>query len=211
MRERIQTMLLESMQTRSPPQPRTRKRARADTSASVDAALLEWDDGAPAPADAAQPKDPRRIRVGYKRSVFGGEMVRAIDMDGDGNCLFRALAHQLDGGTSTSSEELHDYVRATISDYAAEHGATLRTEFGAYLADVSWEHALSYLRHDGAWDSGSVDVLVAPIAARCFGRIVRVFQRTTPTQEYWPVDEPVGEPLLLFRSVDHYYSVRRDT
>ena len=197
---------------------------------SEDEALIEWsveyddDDtngrgGAGAPDDerVSDLKDPRRARVGYKRVVHGGDTIRAVNMDGDGNCLFRAIAHQLDGGTQTSSEEMHDYVRCAIVDYMEEHSELLRIDFCCFIgAEISWEQAVTYLRRDRVWNSTVVDVLVPPIAARCFDRQVRVLQREVPAQEYWPDGTSLSgdssdEPILLFRSADHYYSVRRDT
>ena len=195
---------------------------------SEDEAAIEWsveyDDEDERVPDL---KDPRRHRVGYKRTVRisvddddgddACDEVRAVNMDGDGNCLFRAIAHQLDGGTSTSSEEMHACVRDSIVEYMMRHEDVLRIDFCCYLGSlVTWEQALAYLRRDRVWNSVVVDVFVPPVAARCFGRVVRVLQREVPPQEYWPDGTSLSgdssdEPILLFRSADHYYSVRRDT
>ena len=153
-------------------------------------------------------KLPNRVRVGYVRRLCDGATVRAINMDGDGNCMFRALAHQLDGGTSTSSEEAHGAVRAAIAAYAEARGAALAVEFAPFLGGVWWHDVVATVRESEVWDDEVMDIVVAPIAARVFGRVVRIVQRDVPAQEYAPQGDQTGAPIAVFRHEDHFWSVR---
>ena len=42
--------------------------------------------------------------------------LKVVEIDGDGNCLFRAIADQLEG-----DEELHQFFRATCVDHIKEN------------------------------------------------------------------------------------------
>ena len=79
--------------------------------------------------------DPRVVR--YLSTLYSGGM-RLVPMGGDGNCLFRSIAHQVYG-----DEGQHAVVRAAVADYMeaeAEWFAAFvvgdEEEFAAYVAGV---------------------------------------------------------------------------
>ena len=98
-----------------------------------------------------------------------------------------------------------------MSKYAASHSAMLADEFVQELAaaDTTWAATVQLLRSDGTWDSPMMDVVMGPIAARRYGRTVRILQEGVPAQEFRPPGGAAvaGEPLQAFRKGDHFDSV----
>ncbi|KAJ1422193.1 hypothetical protein B484DRAFT_308075, partial [Ochromonadaceae sp. CCMP2298] len=70
--------------------------------------------------------------------------LRVVPVSGDGNCLFRAVAHQVYG-----DEELHGMVRAKCVDYM-ECAAAFFSQFVEGGADM-FPHYLAAKRTDGCW------------------------------------------------------------
>jgi OTU domain-containing protein 3 len=69
--------------------------------------------------------------------------LKAVQMTGDGNCFFRAIADQLEG-----DEEQHAEYRKKVVDYLEEH----REDFEPFLEeDVTFEEYCSTMRQDGTW------------------------------------------------------------
>ena len=83
----------------------------------------------------ASDADPRVVR--YLSTLFAGGL-RVVPMGGDGNCLFRSVAHQVYG-----DEGLHGIVRAAVADYMEAEATWFASfvvgdaeEFAAYIAAI---------------------------------------------------------------------------
>jgi hypothetical protein len=138
-----------------------------------------------------------------------------LEMEADGNCLFRSLSDQLygDGG------EMHRVVRREVCDYLSRNGE----EFGDFLLiddddeDVSGlDGYVERMKQDGRW-GGNVEVVVA---SRAYGRTIIVFSseysngalsigREDDDDEDGDGNARRGPPLMLsYHGNHHYNSVR---
>ncbi|KAJ1680136.1 2-oxoglutarate dehydrogenase E1 component, partial [Spiromyces aspiralis] len=86
------------------------------------------------------------------------------DMAGDGNCMFRALADQIDGTSDTYSR-----IRARVCEYMAAHP----DEFAPFVEDnVPWDRYLALMRAPGTF-GGNLELVAF---ARNFRVDVKVYQ-----------------------------------
>lgn len=129
------------------------------------------------------------------------------DVVGDGNCLFRALADQLDGDDSA-----HKRHRQDVVSYIKEH----RSDFEPFIEDdVPFDQHVGNLAEDGTYAGN--DAIVA--FARLHKLTVIIHQFNSPA---WEIHgEVVNEcstssgPLtsvqlhILYHDHEHYSSVRR--
>jgi OTU domain-containing protein 3 len=133
-----------------------------------------------------------------------------LDMDPDGNCLFRALSDQLyrDFGNT------HADIRSDICDYLEG----FEDDFCHFLVldekededAKSFEEYVSNMRQDGEW-GGNLELVAA---ARLYCRNITVFAAGLAAFAVGPGDKikPQGSPLLLsFHENEHYNSVRDST
>ena len=67
-----------------------------------------------------------------------------FEIGDDGNCLFRAMSHQLYG-----TEECYHIIRQRCCDYIELE----RTYFGGFIADMTISHYLQNMRKDRTWSS----------------------------------------------------------
>ena len=147
----VGTRLREFGRTRA---PQLRKRPPPPRRTYAVADGPETDDGAPRPADAGAPaprapRPPRAVPATgdvfdrYQRCLRrrGLSLVR---VDGDGNCLFRSVAHQVYG-----DDVHHDVVRRKCMDYMDAEQAF----FEPYVeGDASaFRRYVAAKRRDGAW------------------------------------------------------------
>jgi len=122
------------------------------------------------------------------------------DVVGDGNCLFRALADQMDGG-----ENMHHKHRKETVTYMAEH----EDEFIPFLEEtVSFKEYLKDLSSRGTY--GGNDSIVA--FARGNGVDVVIHQLNNPTFIIEGGTSTSGQKTvvhLAYHDFEHYSSVRR--
>eukprot|EP00731_Ephydatia_muelleri_P015295 Em0008g1015a len=138
------------------------------------------------------PSDPQ-----YKLFVSQLEVLRLRlhDVPGDGNCLFRALADQLDDGTTT-----HEAVRSAVVQYIRQHEA----EFSPFVEEgVSFDSYIAELSKDG--EHGGNDSIVA--FARHYVVDVLIHQLDLPL---WEVRVPGArrQAQIAYLNGEHYCSVR---
>ena len=124
------------------------------------------------------------------------------DIKGDGNCLFRALADQLDG-----TDDGHLRFRRIIAKYLADH----RAEFEPFVEDnKSFDEHVKELTKAGTF--GGNDSIVA--FSRCYGVNVVIHQLNERCwviqgEEYRKTGDPFRELHISYHNGDHYSSVRR--
>lgn len=82
-------------------------------------------------------------------------------IDGDGNCLFRALSMWIYG-----SQEGHNQLRKTILAYAKEHKAFTLTKLG----ETNFQTWIKKMEKDGSWG----DSVVLDLVAKCYDVIILV-------------------------------------
>ena len=132
--------------------------------------------------------------------------LKVREVIGDGNCLFRALADQLDGDDHAHARHRQDVVR-----YITEH----RADFEPFIEDdVPFTQHVQNLALDGTY--GGNDSIVA--FARLHKLTVVIHQLDSPAWEVHgeTVDGSSGKSPALVRQLhisyhngDHYASVRR--
>lgn len=124
------------------------------------------------------------------------------DIKGDGNCLFRALADQLDG-----TDDGHLRYRRIIAKYLADH----REEFEPFVEDNrSFDEHVKELSKAGTF--GGNDSIVA--FSRCYGVNVVIHQLNERCwviqgEDYRKTGDPFRELHISYHNGDHYSSVRR--
>ncbi|XP_078486998.1 OTU domain-containing protein 3-like isoform X1 [Ciona intestinalis] len=121
------------------------------------------------------------------------------DIPGDGNCLFRALADQLEGN---SRRHLH-HREETVS-YMVEH----RTDFEPFVEDdCSFNDHVYKLRKDGTYAGN--DAIVA--FARNNGVNVVIHQLNAPMWTINGSERSRRQLHIAYHNGDHYSSVRKLT
>lgn len=133
-----------------------------------------------------------------------------IEMESDGNCLFRAISHQLyqDHGSK------HDVIRHEVCNYLEKN----EKDFGVYLLmdedeeDVrEFQSYVSEMREDGTW-GGDVEIVCA---ARLYRRNIMIFSASGCYSVGFHVDHdsksppvPSGPDILLsYHENSHYNCV----
>ncbi|XP_028393840.1 OTU domain-containing protein 3-like [Dendronephthya gigantea] len=124
------------------------------------------------------------------------------DIKGDGNCLFRALADQLDG-----TDDGHLRYRRIIAKYLADH----REEYEPFVEDnKTFDEHVRELNKAGTF--GGNDSIVA--FSRCYGLNIVIHQLNERCwvihgEEYKKPGDPFRELHISYHNGDHYSSVRR--
>lgn len=126
-----------------------------------------------------------------------------VDCDADGNCLFRAVAHQIYG-----SVDRHAEVRAACMDYIERNASYFRT----FIADEPIEAYVSARRRDKVWG----DHLELVALREMFNKQVEVFRHDAPPDAKpitigatYPTPQGFTVPVirLSFHGKNHYNSV----
>ena len=95
------------------------------------------------PSKLGKGKKPKKIKKLKVPVTWLQDLnLNLIGIEGDGNCLFRALAHQLYG-----NQESHETIRKKICDYIMVE----RDYFGPYITERTFENYLNTMRLDGTW------------------------------------------------------------
>lgn len=122
--------------------------------------------------------------------------LRVIHMEDDGNCQFRALAHELFG-----SQKHHDVVRSKVLEHMRAH----EDEYSMYVGDTAdWEAYLAKMSRTRCWG----DELTVRAASDAFGVVIHV---VTTEHDNWllhygsdNVGPGVRECFLAYVSPIHY-------
>ncbi|CAF2579869.1 unnamed protein product [Rotaria sp. Silwood2] len=114
---------------------------------------------------------------------------------GDGNCLFRSFADQMDG-----DQYRHGYYREKICDYMR----TNRVDFEPFITDQSFDAFIRSLSKDGTY--GGNECLVA--FSRLFDAKICIHQLNQPVWIVCFSDSPKHEIHISYHDYEHYSSVR---
>ena len=126
---------------------------------------------------------------------------KSVKINNDGNCLFRALAHQL-----CRDEELFPLIRRMIVDYMEDNAA----EYKAYIGTEEFADYIEKMRLDKTWG----DEYTLQAASRLFGTCLHVItsEKVRWHLRYKPWDVPHETRLhatrhifLAYVSPVHYY------
>ncbi|KAG6546372.1 hypothetical protein Mapa_012413 [Marchantia paleacea] len=123
--------------------------------------------------------------------------LKVVNMTGDGNCFFRAVADQLDG-----NEEEHSKYRRMVVDFLEEH----RPDFEPFLEEETpFDEYCNNMRQDGTW-AGHMELQATSLATRCNICIHRIL---FPRWQIFNFQNP-GTPILQlsYHGEEHYNSVR---
>jgi len=128
-----------------------------------------------------------------------------VEMDSDGNCLFRSLSDQLywDHGAK------HEEIRSEVCDFMESH----EEEFSVFLVlddddeDASdFKSYIESMRESGEW-GGNLELVAA---ARLYRRKIKVFSLTAAyTIDHDSTQKSSGPDLMVsYHDNDHYNSLR---
>jgi len=97
---------------------------------------------------------------------------------GDGNCLFRAVSHQL-----YRTEDKHLELRQTIVDYIEKQGEDYFNDLNMLQEIGSFELYCTKMRRDGEWGT----MIEIQAIMEYFARPVQVFHESRGTEEPWQI------------------------
>ncbi|DAZ97259.1 TPA: LOW QUALITY PROTEIN: hypothetical protein N0F65_009310 [Lagenidium giganteum] len=145
------------------------------------------------PDDNEHEYDPAELL--QVRKLLASLGCKLLEVEADGNCLFRALSDQLHG-----TQEHHTEIRKRIVSYIESR----RDEFEPFMEDEEkFEHYCKRMREDATW-GGNQEIYAA---ARLFAVDVVVHQVTSRV-----VIECESTPRLVvhlcYHGTDHYDSIR---
>ncbi|CAF1089394.1 unnamed protein product [Rotaria sordida] len=115
---------------------------------------------------------------------------------GDGNCLFRSFADQMDG-----DQHRHSYYREKICDYMRIN----RADFEPFIVDQPFDAFIRSLSKDGTY--GGNECLVA--FSRLFDAKICIHQLNQPVWIVCFSDSPKHEIHISYHDYEHYSSVRK--
>ncbi|UJR14922.1 hypothetical protein I4U23_001904 [Adineta vaga] len=118
------------------------------------------------------------------------------DIIGDGNCLFRSFADQLDG-----DQHRHAYYREKICDFMR----TNRVDFEPFIVDQPFDSFLRSLSKNGTF--GGNECIVA--FSRLFDTKICIHQLNQPVWIVCFSDRPQHEIHISYHNYEHYSSVRK--
>ncbi|CAF0872520.1 unnamed protein product [Adineta ricciae] len=118
------------------------------------------------------------------------------DIVGDGNCLFRSFADQMDG-----NQHRHAYYRAKICEYMRAN----REDFEPFIVDQPFDAFVSSLSKDGTF--GGNECLVA--FSRLFDAKICIHQLNQPVWIVCFSEPPKHEIHISYHNYEHYSSVRK--
>jgi len=118
------------------------------------------------------------------------------DIPGDGNCLFRSFADQLDG-----NQQQHRTYREKICQFMREN----REDFEPFIIDQPFDDFLRSMAKDGTY--GGNECLVA--FSRLYDAKICIHQLGQPVWTVCFSDRPKHEIHISYHNYEHYSSVRR--
>ncbi|CAN6637582.1 hypothetical protein TRVA0_016S01728 [Trichomonascus vanleenenianus] len=121
----------------------------------------------------------------------------AAEIEGDGNCLFRAMSDQLYGEPSR-----HRQVRREVVEYMRENSELFKTFLGDYYGET-WTAYLRRMARDGVYgDNPEIVAFARRFRARVY--IYLKDRRYVVASD----DDPEREVHLAYHEWEHYSSVR---
>jgi len=123
--------------------------------------------------------------------------LKIMDMKGDGNCLFRALADQLEG-----YQEKHAFYRSEVADYLDAN----KDQFSPFMPDMDFSDYVSKIRRDGFW-GGNME-LAAAAGKWDVNIIVHNFQAPRYEVSSPKKNSKTKEIHISYHEGEHYCSVR---
>ncbi|CAF1175029.1 unnamed protein product [Adineta steineri] len=117
------------------------------------------------------------------------------DIVGDGNCLFRSFADQMDG-----DQHRHASYRKKICDYMDNN----REDFEPFIVDQTFDAFVRSLSKDGTY--GGNECIVA--FSRLFDAKICIHQLNQPVWIVCFSDPPKHEIHISYHNYEHYSSVR---
>mmetsp|Transcript_27296 Transcript_27296/g.41283 ORF Transcript_27296/g.41283 Transcript_27296/m.41283 type:complete len:346 (-) Transcript_27296:122-1159(-) len=141
----------------------------------------------------------------FRKTLENEGQKTIVEMESDGNCLFRSLSDQLfwDHGAK------HEDIRSEVCDFMESH----EEEFSVFLVlDDDDEDASDFnsyiesMRESGEW-GGNLELVAA---ARLYCRKIKVFSVTAAyTIDHDKTEKSTGPDLMVsYHDNDHYNSVR---
>ncbi|ERN12095.1 hypothetical protein AMTR_s00035p00239450 [Amborella trichopoda] len=123
--------------------------------------------------------------------------LKIIQVTSDGNCLFRALADQLEG-----NEEEHHKYRVLVVDHITKH----REEFEPFIEDdVPFDEYCQSMKQDSTW-AGHMELQVASLVTHCNICIHRVMSPRWYIRNF--SSSRTHMVHLSYHDGEHYNSVR---
>ncbi|GAB5367283.1 hypothetical protein AAMO2058_001216900 [Amorphochlora amoebiformis] len=113
----------------------------------------------------------------YRSSISRLRGMKVYDMEGDGNCLFRTISHQVYG-----NPRHHRIVRLKILEYVEAEASFFRQ----YVFDEDFSAYTRRLKQDGEW-GGEVEVRAA---CEMYGRSVEIFHYSLEPKEVYHPPKP---------------------
>ncbi|CAM6092176.1 unnamed protein product [Calypogeia fissa] len=124
--------------------------------------------------------------------------LKVIQVTGDGNCFFRAIADQLEG-----NEEEHAKYRGKVVDYLEDH----KEDFEPFLEEeVTFDEYCSNMRQDGTW-AGHMELQATSLVTKCDICIHRLMFPRWQIMNFQTPGTPIIQ--LSYHGEEHYNSVRR--
>ncbi|CAF2241926.1 unnamed protein product [Rotaria magnacalcarata] len=142
---------------------------------------------------AHPPKDENIGAFNNQLRAFNLQLRHII---GDGNCLFRSFADQMDG-----DQHRHAYYREKICDYMRAN----RPDFEPFIVDESFDTFIRSLSKDGTF--GGNECLVA--FSRLFDARICIHQLNQPVWMVCFFEPPQHEIHISYHDYEHYSSVRK--
>ena len=137
------------------------------------------------------------------RDKLCSDHLLAVDVQGDGNCFYRAVSY-----LTTGNEFSLPAIRQSIADIIEQRGNIL-----GGLINSSRDNFRNYicsLRTPGDYTYVGDETAIA--TAELYGRDVRIYSALAPTQVYKPNGKPTNDqPLILaFCEPAHYMALVSD-
>ena len=126
---------------------------------------LPLDDVPPPPHEDEDTELSRRL------DALQADGWQAVDVDGDGNCFFRALAKLVYWDEQDEQEQEHGRARQETIRYMREH----REEFDPFVHDVDFDSYVDRMSREGTYVEGEIELMAA---ANTFNVRIRVYGRS---------------------------------
>jgi len=115
----------------------------------------------------SQPPPEGGTELSRRLDALQADGWQRVDVVGDGNCFFRALAKQVDG-----DEQLHGRARQETIRYMREHSE----EFDQFVHGVDFDSYVDRMSREGTYVEGQVEIKAA---ANAFNVSIKVYGRSS--------------------------------
>lgn len=156
--------------------------------------------------------NPRKLRAKKAMVTWTRTMdLRVLDVGGGGDCLFKAVSHQLH-----TSPDMHRELRQATAEYIAANQRDLDDDLTDSIFRTNWrdraaEWALvaKQVAKPGNYNALLFDIVVLPALANATMRSIVVLQPNTHQIVMHPLlmYRSLLPPLIIYRERDHFWSV----